>query len=123
MSEGTGAAALRFGRDRRDVNLLAGGVRIGGAMPLGDSLSLEPKVAVSYEHGWGDLGDTRSASFAGTGPTFGVGGVRIGRNSVDADAGIDLVTKSGFRIGGAGFVSQSKQWRDYGAKVSVGFRF
>lgn len=124
LTETGGSAALTLGRDSRSANFLTLGTRFGGSAPLGEGLQLQPKGTLSFERAWGDLRDGRTAGFAaGTGPAFTVTGVQIGRDTFGGDLGADLVWNGGLRIGAAAFGSRSKQWNDYGAKLTVGFRF
>ena len=118
-----GPAALNVAAERRHTEFGTAGVRIAAAFPLGSELSIEPHASAAYLRTWDQLASTRLETFGGTGPGFTVTGDRLGRDNLDANAGMDLVVSPRLRIGVAGYTTRSNEWRDYGAKGSVSVRF
>ena len=123
FTETGGIAALHVDRDSRNTDFLSAGVRLTGSTPVSGKVVLLPRVTVSYQHGFGDLNGSSVAELGGTGPSFAITGVRLGRNSLNTETGFDLQIGSRLTVGGSGFASTSREWSDYGAKASIGFRF
>lgn len=116
-----GVAALTVARDRRSNDFGSAGVRLSGLRPISDGLAIEPNLSVGYLHSWGQLYSVRSEAIGGA--AFSVTGNRLGRDNLDANGGLNLVVKDQLRLGVSGYLTRSSQWRDYGGKASVSFRF
>ncbi|TGX54902.1 hypothetical protein E5A73_05510 [Sphingomonas gei] len=122
FAETGGAAALTVDSDSRQTSSASAGFRFGGSAPVSAGLSLAPRVSLAYQHAWGDLSGSRNVRFA-TGSGFGVSGASLGKDALDVDLGLDLVTDAGLRFGIGGFANASREWSDYGGKASISLRF
>lgn len=122
-AESGGAAALRLARDRRDVDLAAVGLRLGGTQAVNHAVSIAPKMSIAYQRGFGDLAGKKTAQFVGVGPAFSIEGVAAAKNALLLDGSVDVQVGDRFRIGAGGFASTSDRWADYGAKVTASIRF
>lgn len=123
LSEIGGAAALTLAAERHHANFGTAGARFIGDYPLGGGLILEPHASVGYLRGWGALATSRSATFGGAGPAFTVTGDRLGRDSVDANAGVDLLVDQHVRLGLSGYLTRSNEWSDHGGALTASVRF
>ncbi len=118
-TEAGGAAALRLADSQVDSKVATFGVRAGGEV-FGGGARLDAEVAGrSYlEGGQG----TRDMQIVATGQSFRVTGADYGKTGVVTRLGIALPVAGG-QIG-LGFTGDfSKQSRNYGARVSAGWRF
>lgn len=121
FEESDGEAALTLDRDVRDVQLLSLGVRASTVSAISETATIEPRAAIAWQHGWGDLGGRSTAAFAG-GAGFDVLGSRLPEDAADLDIGFDI--RSGnFRIGASYRGLVSSRWSDHGAQVTLGFDF
>lgn len=115
-------AALSVAQGARDIGILAAGIRVGGAVPLG-SATIAPRLSLAYEHAYGDdLDGTAVQRIGGGGPAFTVTGAGYGKSGVTADAGLDLQLGR-FSVGMGGFGATSGRWSDYGGRAQLGYRF
>ena len=80
-------------------------------------------MSVAYQYASGDRNPAAVAQIGGIGPLFSIAGTPVGRSSFNVEGGFDLLFSDRFSIGAGGFASTSKQWSDYGGKVSLGLRF
>ena len=124
VTETGGLGALTVARSTRDADFTSVGVKFGGTTAASVTVSIQPFGSVAYRHGWGDLGgDTRSVSFGGGAASFNVAGARLGRDSLDAEGGVNVGFGKRLVIGASGFGSASRELGDYGARVSASLKF
>ena len=123
VTEAGGVNGLTIDTDTRKVNLASVGLRFDGDQAFGSNGRILPRMSVAYQYASGDRNPTAAAQIGGIGPVFTVAGTPLGRSGFDVQGGFDLLFADRFSIGAGGFASSSKQWSDYGGKVSVGLRF
>ena len=123
FSETGGVAALSVARESRGTDVASVGIRMGGSARVTDNVQLLPLISIAYSRGFGDRDGTSVARIGGTGPAFAITGASLGKDALTIDGGFDLQFGKRFTIGAHGFGSTSKQWSDYGARASIGFRF
>ncbi len=118
FAEAGGSAALTVDRAVQNVQFLNLGVHATGRADA----TFQPRLSVSWQHGWGDLTGVSSAAFTGSTGDFLVVGSRLPRNAVAVDGGFD-VDLGRVRIGASYVGSLSSDWSDHGAKASLSFKF
>ncbi|WP_324749137.1 autotransporter domain-containing protein [Sphingomonas sp. LY54] len=118
FAEAGGSAALSVDRAVQNVQFLNLGVHASGP----GEATFQPRLSVSWQHGWGDLRGVSSAAFAGSSGDFLVVGSRLPRNAVAVDGGFD-VDLGRVRIGASYVGSLSSDWTDHGAKANLTFKF
>ena len=115
--------ALTIDTETRKVNLASLGLRFDGDQAFGSNGRILPRMSVAYQYASGDRNPTAAAQIGGIGPIYTITGAPMARSGFDVEGGFDLLFANRFSIGAGGFASTSKQWSDYGGKVSVGLRF
>jgi len=123
FAESGSVGSLNVGRDRRDADFATLGLRLGGAMPTGAGATLRPRVSAAWQHGWGDLAGTTTASFGGNAGTFVLTGAGVGRDTVVLDAGLEASIGPRWTIGASANAAVSNRWSSTGARATLGFRF
>jgi autotransporter-associated beta strand protein len=119
-TERGGAAALALGADTLDASVATAGIRFGGNGVLGEGVRLDGMIAARRFLDGNQA--VRRASFAGTGQGFAVTGADYGRNGGVARLGFSLPAFGG-SLGANLEGDFGKGTRDYGARVSAGWRF
>lgn len=117
VTETGGAYALTVDTETRTVNLASVGLRFDGDQAFGTSGRILPRISVAYHRSFGDRSANAVARIGGIGPSYAIAGAPLGKS------GFDLLFADRFSIGAGGFAWTSKQWSDFGGKVSVGLRF
>jgi fibronectin-binding autotransporter adhesin len=123
ITEVGGVNALTIDTETRKVNLASLGLRFDGDQAFGSNGRILPRMSVAYQYASGDRNPTAAAQIGGIGPIYTITGAPMARSGFDVEGGFDLLFANRFSIGAGGFASTSKQWSDYGGKVSVGLRF
>ncbi len=123
VTETGSAYALTVDTETRTVNLASVGLRFDGDQAFGTSGRILPRISVAYQRAFGDRDANAVARIGGIGPSYAIAGAPLGKSGFDVEGGFDLLFADRFSIGAGGFASTSKQWSDYGGKVSVGLRF
>lgn len=121
-TEAGGVGALTVARDRRDVDFASVGLRMTGDVAMTPSVSFLPHGSIACQRGFGDLRGVSIERTGGTGPTFGITGASLGKNTLTLDGGFDLLFGQRFTLGVGAFGSTSKQWADRCAKAPIGLR-
>jgi outer membrane autotransporter protein len=88
--ESGGVAALAGARDSEDVGYSSLGVRAATMLPLVGGYWLVPRVALAWQHAFGDVTPAAALAFQSTGAAFSTAGVPIARDAALVEAGVDL---------------------------------
>ncbi|MCJ8157932.1 autotransporter domain-containing protein [Sphingomonas sp. LaA6.9] len=122
FSETGGTGVLDVEGDARKVDLLALGVKLGGAIELGGGGQLLPRVSAAWQHASGDLQGRTTAGFVGATGSFTVLGSQLPQDTAIIDGGVSA------RFGnveiGAGYIgSVAGDWADHGGKLTFSVHF
>jgi fibronectin-binding autotransporter adhesin len=123
FAEAGSTGALNVARGRRDADFATLGLRLGGALPMGPGATLRPRIEAAWQHGWGDLTGTTTASFGSSASTFVLTGAGIGRDSLVVDGGLEAELGGGLTLGASANVAVSNRWSSTGVRATLGLRF
>jgi outer membrane autotransporter protein len=88
--ESGGVAALSGARDSEDVGYSSLGVRAATMLPLVAGYWLVPRIALAWQHAFGDVTPAAALAFQSTGAAFSTAGVPIARDAALVEGGVDL---------------------------------
>ncbi|MES2903800.1 MAG: autotransporter domain-containing protein [Pseudomonadota bacterium] len=118
FAETAGSAALTANHQVQKVGVLNFGAHARG--PVG--ADFQPRLSLSWQHGWGDLGGSSSARFADSVADFAVIGARLPRNALAIDGGFDMGVGRA-RLGASYVGSFSNSWSDHGVNATISIKF
>jgi subtilase-type serine protease len=122
-TERGGAAALAVAANDFEVGYSTLGIRTASMVPLGDGMVLVPRASAAWQHAFNDVTPTAVLAFAGAGSPFVIAGVPIARDSVLAEAGINLNIGRQATLG-VSYVGQLAQnVQDHAAKGRFSWKF
>jgi outer membrane autotransporter protein len=99
FTETAATAALSGTGNIESIGYSSLGVRAADTMQLANGMTLLPRAAVAWQHGFGNIVPTASLAFQSTGAAFSVAGVPLARDAALVEAGIDLVVSPRARLG------------------------
>ncbi|MGI9078276.1 MAG: autotransporter outer membrane beta-barrel domain-containing protein [Gemmatimonadaceae bacterium] len=85
-----GAAALAPRANSFEVGFATLGIRAASMIPLGHDMVLVPRAALAWQHAFSSVTPLAAVAFENTAAAFVVAGVPIARDSLLAEAGLDL---------------------------------
>lgn len=94
-----GAAALHVDSHEQDNLNSTLGLRVAHLGTLGNGMSLTPRASLGWRHTYGELGSQARQSFLSGGNAFSVEGTTLDRDTLLADAGLDLGISSAQSLG------------------------
>lgn len=94
-----GAAALHVDSQKQDNLSSTLGLRLAHLGTLDNGMSLTPRVSLGWRHTYGDLDSQARQSFLSGGSAFNVEGSALDRDSLLAEAGLDLGISNGQSLG------------------------
>ncbi len=83
-------APLVGGGDSENVGYSTVGIRAATKMVLANGIIVTPRVAVDWQHAFGDITPTAALAFQSTGAPFTIFGLPLARDSAQAEAGLDV---------------------------------
>ncbi len=85
-----GAAALDVNAQTQDNFTSTFGVRIAQLSTLANGMSITPRASLGWRHAYGDVDSTTRQAFLSGGNAFSVQGTALDRDSLLAEAGVDM---------------------------------
>jgi outer membrane autotransporter protein len=122
FSEKGGAAALNVAANSFEVGYSTLGVRAASMIPVGDMI-LVPRVAAAWQHAFNSVTPDAVVAFQSTAATFVVAGVPIARDSLLAEAGLDLAINRNATIGVSYTGQIASNVADHAAKGKFSWKF
>ena len=122
-NEQGGAAALALAANKFEVGYSTLGIRSATMIPLGHDMMLVPRASAAWQHAFNSVTPTAALAFQSTGAAFLVAGVPIARDSVLAEAGLDLHIGRNATLG-VSYVGQlARNVEDHAAKGKFSWKF
>ena len=122
-SENGGIAALNVAGKTFEVGYSTLGIRAASMIPLGYDMVLVPRASAAWQHAFSDVTPTAALAFQSTGASFVVAGVPIARDSLLAEAALDLYVGRNAMFG-LSYVGQiARNVEDHAAKGKFSWKF
>ena len=122
-NEQGGAAALALAANKFEVGYSTLGIRSATMIPLGHDMVLVPRASAAWQHAFNSVTPTAALAFQSTGAAFVVAGVPIARDSLLAEAGLDLHIGRSATLG-VSYVGQlARNVEDHAAKGNFSWKF
>ncbi len=123
FNERGGAAALAVAANAFEVGYSTFGIRAASMIPLANDMMLVPRVSVAWQHAFTDVTPTAVVAFQNAAVPFVVAGVPIARDSLLAEAGLDLAIGRSATLG-VSYVGQlARNVQDHAAKGKFSWKF
>ncbi|MEA2877704.1 MAG: subtilase-type serine protease [Hyphomicrobiales bacterium] len=123
FNERGGAAALAVAANAFEVGYSTLGIRAAGMIPLAADMMLVPRASVAWQHAFTDVTPTAVLAFQNAATPFVTAGVPIARDSVLAEAGLDLAIGRSATLG-VSYVGQlARHVQDHAAKGKFSWKF
>jgi outer membrane autotransporter protein len=123
FSEKGGAAALTGFGGSQDVTFSTLGVRSAARFALTDRIMLTARGALGWRHAFGDVTPATLLAFRAGGTPFTIAGVPIARNSLVAEAGLELALSGKVSVG-LGYDGQvADNAKDHAVQGNLSIRF
>ncbi|MBR0868815.1 autotransporter-associated beta strand repeat-containing protein [Bradyrhizobium tropiciagri] len=120
---GSGAAALRGGRNNEDVGYSSLGARIATSFALTSGMQLTPRASVAWQYAFGDVTPTAAFTFQSLGTGFTVAGVPLARSTALVEGGLDLRVTSQATVGVAYVGQLGDRVQDHSVKANFSWKF
>ena len=118
-----GAAALNVAANRFEVGYSTLGIRAASLIPIGDGMVLIPRASAAWQHAFDGVTPAAALAFQNNGVPFAIAGVPIARDSLLAEAGLDLAIGRNATLG-VSYVGQiASNVQDHAAKGKFSWRF
>ena len=122
-SERGGAAALNVARTTFEVGYSTLGVRAASLIPLAHDMVLVPRATLAWQHAFNDVTPNALLAFQGPGVPFTVSGVPLARDSLLAEAGLDLAIGRNATLGLSYAGQVARNVVDHAAKGKFAWKF
>jgi outer membrane autotransporter protein len=123
FNERGGAAALAVAASAFEVGYSTLGIRAASMIPLAADMMLVPRVSVAWQHAFTDVTPTAVLAFQNAAAPFVIAGVPIARDSLLAEAGLDLAIGRNATLG-LSYVGQlASNVQDHAAKGKFSWKF
>jgi len=123
FSEHGGLAALAVAANTFEVGFSTLGVRAASMIPMGYDMILVPRASAAWQHAYSDVTPTATLAFQSAGAPFMIAGVPIARDSLLAEAGLDLNIGRNTTLG-VSYVGQiASNVQDHAAKGKFTWKF
>jgi outer membrane autotransporter protein len=122
FSEKGGAAALNVAANSFEVGYSTLGVRAASMIPVGDMI-LVPRASAAWQHAFNDVTPDATVAFQNVAGSFVVAGVPIARDSLLAEAGLDLAINRNATVGVSYTGQIAGNVQDHGAKGKFSWKF
>ena len=118
-----GLAALNVAANSFEVGYSTLGIRAAGIVPIGDGMVLIPRASAAWQHAFDGVTPDARLAFAASGVPFTIAGVPIARDSLLAEAGLDLAIGRNATVG-VSYVGQlASHVQDHAAKGKFSWKF
>ncbi|MEA2873404.1 MAG: subtilase-type serine protease, partial [Hyphomicrobiales bacterium] len=123
FNERGGAAALAVAANAFEVGYSTLGIRAASMIPLATDMMLVPRASVAWQHAFTDVTPEARLTFIAAPVPFVVAGVPIARDSLLAEAGLDLAIGRNATVG-VSYVGQlARNVHDHAAKGKFSWKF
>jgi outer membrane autotransporter protein len=123
FSEKGGIAALNVAANSFEVGYSTLGVRAASLVPLDNGMVLIPRASAAWQHAFNSVTPAATMAFQSTGASFVVAGVPIARDSLLAEAGVDLAISRNATIGVSYTGQIASNVADHAAKGRFSWKF
>jgi outer membrane autotransporter protein len=123
FNERGGAAALAGAANSFEVGYSTLGIRAAGMIPVGMDMVLVPRGSLAWQHAFDDVLPLATVAFQATPVPFVIAGVPNARDSVLAEAGVDVAIGRSATVG-LSYVGQlARNVQDHAAKGKFSWKF
>ena len=122
-TERGGAAALNVSSNRFEVGYSTLGIRAASLIPIGDGMVLIPRAAAAWQHAFDGVTPESRLAFQASAVPFVIAGVPIARDSLLAEAGLDLAIGRNATLGVSYTGQLARNVHDHAAKGKFSWRF
>gem|GEM_PF-723653 len=123
FNERGGAAALAVAANAFEVGYSTLGIRAASMIPLAADMILVPRVTVAWQHALTDVTPEARLAFIAAPAPFVVAGVPIARDSLLAEAGLDLAIGRSATLGVSYAGQLARNVQDHAAKGKFSWKF
>ena len=123
FNEKGGVAALSVAANSFEVGYSTLGVRAASLVPLDNGMVVIPRASAAWQHAFNSVTPDATVAFQSTTTTFVVAGVPIARDSLLAEAGIDLAISRNATIGVSYTGQIANNVQDHAAKGRFSWKF
>ena len=117
------AAGLNIAGTSFEVGYASLGIRAASMIPVGDGMVLIPRASAAWQHAFNSVTPAETLAFLAGGPAFTISSVPIARDSLLAEAGLDLAINRNATIG-VSYVGQiANNVQDHAAKGRFSWKF
>ena len=122
-AERGGPAALTIAAGTFEAGYATLGIRAASMVPLENGMVLIPRASAAWQHAFNDVTPAATLAFQSTGTTFVVAGVPIARDSLLAEAGLDLAISRNATLGVSYLGQIASNVTDHTARGKFSWRF
>ena len=123
-TERGGAAALNVSSNRFEVGYSTLGIRAASLIPIGDGMVLIPRASAAWQHAFDSVTPAAALAFQlAPAVPFVIAGVPIARDSLLAEAGLDLAIGRNATLGVSYTGQIASNAQDHGAKGKFSWKF
>jgi subtilase-type serine protease len=116
-------AGLNIAANRFEVGYSTLGIRAASLIPIGDGMVLIPRASAAWQHAFDSVTPVAALAFQASAVPFVIAGVPIARDSLLAEAGLDLAIGRNATLG-VSYVGQiASNVQDHAAKGKFSWRF
>ena len=123
FSEKGGAAALNVAASSFEVGYSTLGVRAASLVPLDNGMVAIPRASAAWQHAFNSVTPDATVAFQNVAGSFVVAGVPIARDSLLAEAGVDLAINSHATVGVSYTGQIAGNVQDHAAKGKFSWKF
>jgi len=123
FNERGGPAALAGAANNFEIGYSTVGIRAASMIPLANDMILVPRGAVAWQHAFNDVTPLETLAFRSAGVPFVIAGVPIARDSVLAEAGLDLAIGRNATVGLSYVGQAARNVHDHAAKGKFSWKF
>jgi subtilase-type serine protease len=123
FSEKGGAAALNVAANSFEVGYSTLGVRAASLVPLDNGMVVIPRASAAWQHAFNSVTPDATVAFQNVAGSFVVAGVPIARDSLLAEAGLDLAINAHATIGVSYTGQIASNVADHAAKGRFSWKF
>jgi len=123
FSERGGLAALNGAANSFEVGYSSLGIRAASMIPLDGGMVLVPRASAAWQHAFNSVTPEATLAFQSTGVSFIVAGVPIARDSLLAEAGLDLAINRHATLGVSYVGQAASNVTDHAAKGKFSWKF
>ena len=116
-------AGLNMTANSFEVGYSTLGMRAASLIPIGDGMALIPRASAAWQHAFNSVTPDATVAFQNVAGSFVVAGVTIARDSLLAEAGLDLAISRSATIGVSYTGQIASSVADHAAKGRFSWKF